>query len=177
MEVIIKNSISGSLARICEIVTVVSNKPGAAGINKAKTLGVPCIIIESKGKKREDFDAELLSVLKPMNIEHIILAGFNRVLSPIIISAYKNRIINIHPADSKVYQGLHGYRWAYENLFDKTKITVHLVDEGVDTGRILAQTEIDLNGCSSLEDVEALGLAIENVFYSEVLEKYFNEKI
>jgi len=140
-------------------------------------MNIPCYVVESKGITRESFDCELLALLLPLHVDYIILAGFNRVLSPVMLNAYKNKIINIHPADSKVYQGLHGYQWAYENKLAKTFITVHFVDEGIDTGRILGQADVDLTGCSSIEEIEHRGLAIENRFYSEVLEKYFRELI
>jgi phosphoribosylglycinamide formyltransferase-1 len=177
MESIIRSSQYGNLKEICEIVGVVSDKVGIPGLTKARALAVPCFIVESRGKSRETFDYELISLLKPLAVDYIILAGFNRILSPVLISQYKDRIINIHPADSRVYQGLHGYQWAYENHLENTKITVHLVDEGIDTGKIIDQREFDLSWCSSIEEIEHCGLAIENIFYSEVLEKYFKEKL
>jgi phosphoribosylglycinamide formyltransferase-1 len=175
MESIIRNTQNGCLKEICEIVGVVSDKAGVPGLTKARTMGVPCFVLESIGKPRETFDNELVSFLKPLAVDYIILAGFNRILSPVLINEYKERIINIHPADSRIYQGLHGYQWAFENLLKKTKITVHFVDEGVDTGKIIDQRDVDLTGCSSIDEIEKRGLAMENIFYSEVLEKYFRE--
>ena len=172
---IIRNTQNGCLKEICEITGVVSDKAGVPGITKARTMGVPCFVLESTGKPRETFDHELVSFLKPLAVDYIILAGFNRILSQVLINEYKGRIINIHPADSRIYKGLHGYQWAFENHLKKTKITVHFVDEGVDTGQIIDQRDVDLAGCSSIEAVEQRGLAIENIFYSEVLEKYFRK--
>ena len=173
MESIIRSTQNGNLKEICEIVGVVSDKAGAPGLTKAQTMGVQCFVVESKGKSREIFDNELISLLKPLAVDYILLAGFNRILSPVLIKEYKGTIINIHPADSRIYQGLHGYQWAFENHLKKTKITVHFVDEGVDTGKIIDQRDVDLTGCSSIDEIEKRGLAMENISYSEVLEKYF----
>ena len=173
MEAIIKNTHEGKLKGVCEIALVLSNKPEVPGLHKAELLGIETKVIASKGKTRTVFDTSVVQLLKIYSIDYVILAGYDRILSPLFVSAFKNRIINIHPADTNAYQGLHGYQWAFENHLKETKITVHLVDEGVDTGRILAQRTIDISGCATLEEIEQLGLQTENVFYSEVLEKFF----
>ena len=100
-----------------------------------------------------------------------------RILSPGVIERYRNRIINIHPADTRAYQGIHGYEWAFEQRLEWTKITVHLVDEGVDTGRILAQRDVDLRGASTLDDIKQRGLRVEHALYSEVLRGVFTRTI
>ncbi|MGC4116880.1 MAG: formyltransferase family protein [Myxococcales bacterium] len=73
----------------------------------------------------------------------IVLAGFMRVLSPGFVQRFAGRIVNIHPADTREHQGLHGYAWAFERGLAETKVTVHLVDEGLDTGRIVAQRAVE----------------------------------
>ncbi len=79
-----------------------------------------------------------------------------RILSPAVIERYRHRIINIHPADTRAYQGMHGYEWAFfEQRLEQTTISVHLVDEGVDTGRILAQRRVDLRGAAATKSKRA----------------------
>lgn len=173
MEAIINASQNGILKGICEIVLVVSNKENAPGLNKATALNIPVQCIPSAGKNRAQFEQELINLLKEYSPEYIILAGFNRVLTSYFIGAYSGRIINIHPADTEEYQGLHGYQWAFENRLPETKITVHLVDEGIDTGKVLAKKKIDLQSAVTLGEVEQRGLAEELKFYSEVLRNYF----
>lgn len=177
MEAIIKNIKSGILKDCCKVVLVFSNKKTAEGLIIAKKFGVKTVCIESKGKKRIEFDKEIISLLKPLNIDYIVLAGYMRILSPLLIREYKNRIINIHPADTSLYKGLNAYKWAYDNKMPSTKITIHLVDEGVDTGKILAQKEVNLKNIKSLAEVEQLGLKIEHIFYSEVLKLIFTPKM
>ena len=175
MEAIIRQVQDGILKDVCEIALVFSNKPQAKGLEIAKKFGLPVAAIPSKGKSREAFEREVLELLQPYRIDYVVLAGFMRILSPLFIRAYKNRIINIHPADTRLFQGVGGYEWAFENKLPSTKITVHFVDEGVDTGPIIAQREVDLRGADTLEEVERRGLAAEHEFYSQALRKVLTE--
>ncbi len=177
MEAIIRNCRSGVLKDLCKPIVVLANKPEAVGLSIARALGVPTLVVESKGKTRAQFEQAVLAKLRGLDIDFIVLAGFNRILSPLFIKAFQNRIVNIHPADTKAFQGLHGYEWAFTKGLTKTKITVHFVDEGVDTGKIIMQKEVDLSGLSSLDEVTAKGLAIENSFYSEALASLFTAKL
>jgi phosphoribosylglycinamide formyltransferase-1 len=175
MEAIVKNAQTGILKDCCEIVLVFANKKEARGLEIARQLGIKTAYLESKGKQREDFDREIVTLLKPYQPDYLVFAGYMRVISPVLIEPYRNRIINIHPADTALYQGAHGYEWAFENKLESTEITVHLVDEGVDTGKVLAQREVDLRGAISLEEIEQRGLKVEHAFYSEVLKKVFTD--
>ena len=97
-----------------------------------------------------------------------------KIISPEIIREFPNRIINIHPADTSLHQGLHGYEWAFQNNLKSTKITVHFVDEGLDTGKVIAKKEVDISDCKTLTEVEQKGLKAEHQFYSECLRKVFS---
>ncbi len=176
MEAIIKNSRNGILKDHCEIVLVLSNRENAEGLQIASSYGIETICIISKGKKREDYDLELVSFLKQYELDYIILAGFMRILSSAFIKTFKNRIINIHPADTDKFKGLGAYEWAFNNRLDSTKITVHFVDNGVDTGKVIGKCNVDLKDAKTLSEVKNRGLKVEHKFYSEMLEKVFNEK-
>lgn len=176
MEAIIKNTQEGILKDCCEVVLVLSNKKNAKGLEIAKKLGAETICIESKGKSREEFEREVIKYLENHNIDYIVLAGFMRILSPLFIKKYRRRIINIHPADTSQFRGAGAYEWAFNNKLDSTKITVHYVDEGVDTGEVIAQKEVNLKGAKSLEEVEKRGLKVEHKFYSEVLRNLFTKE-
>ncbi len=175
METIVRQAQSGILKNVCEVALVFSNKPQAKGLEIAKELGVETACISSKGKKREAFDGEVVEFLKSYKLYYIVLAGFMRILSPVLIQAYKNRIINIHPADTAEFQGIGAYEWAFQNKKESTKITVHFVDEGVDTGQVVAKAEVDLRGADTLEEVERRGLVVEHQFYSEALKEVFKK--
>ena len=159
----------GVLHSVAEVVVVFSNDPAAPGLNAAAALGLPIASLSSKGQKREAFDQEVVALLQGYRPDYVVLAGYMRVLSPGFVRAFAGRIVNIHPADTHQHQGLHGYEWAFDNHLAETKITVHLVDEGLDTGPILAQRVVNLDGASTLADVQRQGLAVEHVLYAETL--------
>ena len=173
MVALLKNIQDGILKDLCQVLLVFANKPDAAGLKIAEEFGVPTACIESKGKKREVFDQEVVDFLKDYDLDYIVLAGYMRILSSVFVSAYRNKVINIHPADTSEYQGIGAYEWAFENKKKFTKITVHFVDEGIDTGTAIGKQVVDLSNCKTLEDVEKIGLAMEHAFYSEALHRVF----
>ena len=160
---------TGVLQGVAEVVVVFSNKPDAFGLEAAAALGCPIASLPSQGRKREAFDAEAAQLLQQYQPDLVVLAGYMRILSPAFIQPFAGRIINIHPADTHQHQGLHAYEWAFENKLPETKITVHLVDEGLDTGPILAQQTVDLRGADTLAEVERRGLAVEHELYARTL--------
>jgi len=174
MEAIIKNCQNGILKESCEIIEVFSNKVSAPGLEIAKSYGYTTTAIDSKGKKKVTYNNLLLEYLKERQPDYIILAGYMKVIGNDITNAFPKQIINIHPADTSLHQGLHAYDWAWENKMESTKITVHYVDEGLDTGTVIAKCEVNLKNCKSLEEMEYAGLKVEHKFYSECLEKIFN---
>jgi len=176
MESIAKSIQSGILKDTCKIQSVFSNKVDAKGLQTAEKAGIITHCIPSKGKKRSKYNLQLLTWLQQETPDFIILAGYMKILSPEIIREFPKRIINIHPADTTKHQGLHGYDWAWKNKLSETKVTVHYVDEGLDTGEIIGQREVDLIGCKSLDEVEQCGLKIEHKFYSECLKKVLDNK-
>lgn len=173
MEVILKEARDGILMDCCQVVLVVSNRCDAPGLTIAQNVGVEEICVESNGKTRTAFDRQLLEALEPYTLDYLVLAGFMRILSPLVVDRYRHRIINIHPADTALYQGARGYAWAFETRRSSTTITVHYVDEGTDTGPVIVQTDVDLTGAKTLEEVEKRGLAVEHRLYSQVLHQVF----
>jgi phosphoribosylglycinamide formyltransferase-1 len=113
--------------------------------------------------------------LEGYEFDYIILAGYMRMLSADFVANFPHKIINIHPADTTQHQGLHGYEWAFENHLEETKITIHFVDVGLDTGKIIAQKTVDLKGAKTLEEIEQRGLAVEHQFYPETLYYLFDK--
>jgi len=174
MLAIADNVQNGSLKKVCEIGLVFSNTAQAAGLKAAEQRGLPSACIESTGKSRAVFEQEVIKLLRPLRIDYIVLAGFMRILSPLLIRAYKNRIINIHPADTDEFRGVGAYEWAFKNKKKFTAVTVHFVDEGVDTGSVIGKQKVDLRGATSLQEVEKRGLAVEHTFYSEALRRVFS---
>ncbi|WP_151086538.1 phosphoribosylglycinamide formyltransferase [Hymenobacter baengnokdamensis] len=160
---------TGPLKGLAEIAVVFSNDPAAPGLAAAAALGLPTASLSSRGRQRVAFDEEVVEILKNYHINYVLLAGYMRVLSPAFVRAFAGRILNIHPADTHQHQGLHAYEWAFDNHLAETKITVHLVDEGLDTGPILAQRVVNLRGAVTLAEVQRRGLAVEHALYAETL--------
>lgn len=173
MEALLRESRDGILAGVCEPVVVVSNRPDARGLEVAKGFGVATAVVPSAGLDREAYDRVLVEALEPYAVDWVVLAGFMRLLGPRMLRRYPGRITNIHPADPARFRGVGGYRWAWEQGLLRTTVTVHLVDEGVDTGPILAQEDVDLRGARSLQEVESRGLQVEHRLYSRVLRRLF----
>ncbi|MCA8832056.1 phosphoribosylglycinamide formyltransferase [Hymenobacter pini] len=159
----------GVLRELAEVAVVFSNVPDAPGLATAAAMGCPTASLSSQSRKRAEFDADVVELLNQYQPDYVVLAGYMRILSPTFIRAFAGRILNIHPADTHQHQGLHAYEWAFENQLPETKITVHLVDEGLDTGPILAQHPVDLRGADTLAEVERRGLAVEHRVYAETL--------
>ncbi|MBN1327768.1 MAG: phosphoribosylglycinamide formyltransferase [Candidatus Cloacimonetes bacterium] len=176
MLAIARNVKNGNLKNVCQIQSVFSNKADAAGLTKAAEMGINTHCIPSRGKKKKTYDSLLLNWLKSENPDFIVLAGYMKVLPSEVIQEFPCRIINIHPADTCQHQGLHGYEWAWEKKLPETKITVHFVDDGLDTGKIIEQKMVDLKGCNSLEDLEKRGLKVEHEFYSECLRRILSSE-
>lgn len=168
---------AGVLQNLAEIVVVFSNDPAAPGLDSAAALGLPTASLSSKGRKREEFDREVVATLQAYQPDYVVLAGYMRVLSPTFVRAFAGRIVNIHPADTHQHQGLHAYEWAFDNRLTETKITVHLVDEGLDTGPILAQRVVNLVGADTLAEVQRRGLAVEHVLYAETLRELIRQEV
>ena len=169
MLALVRATQSGILKDLAEVAVVFSNKPDAPGLAFAAEQGCPTAALPSQGRKREAFDAEAAQLLQRYQPDFVVLAGYMRILSPAFIQPFAGRILNIHPADTHQHQGLHAYEWAFENQLPETKITVHLVDEGLDTGPILAQQAVDLRGADTLPEVERRGLAVEHELYANTL--------
>ena len=169
MLALVKSTQTGVLKDLAEIAVVFSNQPDAPGLTAAAAQGCPTAALPSAGRKRETYDAEAAELLQQYRPDFVVLAGYMRILSPAFIQPFAGRILNIHPADTHQHQGLHAYEWAFENHLPETKITVHLVDEGLDTGPIIAQQTVDLRGADTLAEVERRGLAVEHELYAGAL--------
>lgn len=153
----------GVLHGLASVSTIVSNDAHSAVVARREELDTPVVVVPSAGLSREAWEDQLLRRVEIP--DYWGLAGFRRILSPAFVRRFVDRIVNVHPADTSQHQGLHGYAWAFEARLSETFVTVHLVDEGIDTGRVLAKQRVDLRGATSLVEVEARGLAVEHVVY------------
>lgn len=157
---------------LCEVVCVLSDKKDALVLNRAFNFNIPALgVTKKKGEARESFDERILSKLAPFDPDWIVLAGYMKLLSPYFLSKFPDRVINIHPSLLPSFPGVDGYGDAFKAKVSESGCTIHFVDEGMDTGKIIAQRKIPLSSADTFEEFKKRGLAIENAFYPEVLEK------
>ncbi len=126
-----------------EIAIVISNKANAPGLERASRHGLPTAVIDHRRfARREDFDAELVRVLKEHDVELVVCAGFMRILTHVLLSAFPNRVMNIHPSLLPAFTGIDAQRAAVEYGVRLAGCTVHFVTEKVDEGPIIIQAAV-----------------------------------
>jgi phosphoribosylglycinamide formyltransferase-1 len=166
-EAIARNVLSGRLP--CEIGFVFSNRPDAAGLVRARELGLPCGSIPSAGMERAAFDAQVVDLLQQHGVDWVCLAGYMRLLSGGFVSQFPERILNIHPSLLPAFPGLDAQHQALVHGVKITGCTVHFVDENLDAGPILLQSPVPVLDNDTVETLSARILAEEHRIYSEAL--------
>ena len=152
-----------------EIAIVISDQPNAAGLNKAKERGIETLVIERRGRKREEHDREIVAALKGKDVDLVCLAGYMRMLSREFIEAYRDRILNIHPSLLPAFPGLEAQRQALEHGVKTSGCTVHFVDETLDGGPVIAQCTVPVHQTDTVESLSARILVEEHKLYPETV--------
>ncbi len=161
----------GSLA--CRIALVISNRPEAAGLERARTAGVPTRVIPHRDfPSRDAFDAALVDALRGAGVELVVLAGFDRLITTILLEAFPQRIMNIHPSLLPSFKGLHAQRQALEYGVRIAGATVHFVDEATDHGPIILQGAVAVEPEDTAESLGARILAVEHVIYPKAIQLF-----
>lgn len=150
---------------------VISDKPDAAGLEKARLRGVETVVVERNGRTREEHDAEIVDGLTNRGVELVCLAGYMRLLSPAFVQAFPNRIINIHPSLLPAFPGLDAQRQALEAGVKVSGCTVHFVDEHLDNGPAILQREVEVLGGDTVESLSARILEKEHTLYIDAIKK------
>jgi phosphoribosylglycinamide formyltransferase-1 len=174
-EAIARNVQAGRIR--AEIAIVISNKAGAQGLEIARHFGIKAVCIPSKGKEREAFEQELVAALREAQVDLVCLAGFMRVLTPYFIRAFQGRILNIHPALLPSFPGVDAQKQALEYGAKFTGCTVHFVDEGVDTGPVVAQAVVPVLDEDTAETLAHRILKEEHRIYTEAINLVIEDKI
>src|SRR5467141_4145576 len=152
-----------------EIAVVISDQPEAAGLLKAGERGIETLVIERRGRTREEHDREIVAALKLRKVDLICLAGYIRVLSREFIDAYRGRILNIHPSLLPAFPGLDAQRQALEAGAKTSGCTVHFVDETLDGGPIISQRVVPVRDDDTIESLSARILEQEHELYPEAV--------
>ncbi len=126
-----------------EVVLVVSNKANAMALERARAAEVPTLVLSHKEfASREAYDAALVAALRARDVELVVLAGFMRIVTAVLLEAFPHRVLNIHPSLLPAFPGMDAQRQAFEAGVAITGCTVHLVDGGMDTGPVVAQAAV-----------------------------------
>lgn len=156
-----------------EIKIVLSDNPGAFALERAKKHGIPYeVILKKDFPAREDFDAILSARLVGHGVELVVLAGFMRIISKVMLEAFPMRIMNIHPSLLPSFPGLDVQKKALEFGVKFSGCTVHFVDEGVDSGPIIIQAVVPVNDGDTVEDLRKRILAEEHRIYPHAIRMF-----
>jgi len=162
----------------CRVGIVISNKADAYGLVRAEKHGVPTEVVDHRGfPNREEFDAKLVEIIRGSGAELVCLAGFMRVLTPVFVRAFPNRILNIHPALLPSFPGTHGPGQALSYGVRFSGCTVHFLDEGVDTGPIIVQAVVPVYDEDTVETLAARILVQEHRIYPMAIRLFFSGKL
>jgi len=160
------------------IALVVSDNPQAYAVVRAKNAGIETFVFNPRAyPKREDYEEIIIQELNKREVEFIVLAGFMRVLTPFFIRKYKNKILNIHPALLPSFPGTHGVRDALNYGVKITGVTVHFVDEGIDTGPIILQEAEKVRDDDSEESLHQRLHEIEHRIYPKAIKLFIEDKL
>ena len=176
LQSIIDHIEKGSLKATIKI--VICNNPDAYGITRAKKHGIPVVVLKNGDfKNKEEFDLELIRILKNNSVDLIILAGFMRIITLTLLKAFPHKIMNIHPALLPSFPGIHGQKQALEYGVKLSGCTVHFVDEGVDTGPIIIQSAVQVFDNDTEETLAARILKEEHKIYPQAIQFFAEGKI
>ena len=167
--VAIAESIAGGRILNVEIAVVISNRAEAAGVETARRLGLPALVIASKGKTREEHDAEVVAALKEKQVDLVCLAGYMRLLSPWFVQQFPQKILNIHPSLLPAFPGLEAHRQSLEYGVKVSGCTVHFVDEHLDHGAIIVQKTVPVLDSDDEHALAARILQQEHIAYTEAI--------
>jgi phosphoribosylglycinamide formyltransferase-1 len=166
-----------SLAEACArddfpatVAVVVANVPGAGGLERAEALGIPTAVVDHRDySSREEFELALIEVLRRHEVQAVCLAGFMRIVTSTLLEAFPERVLNIHPSLLPAFPGAHAHRDVLAHGAKVSGCTVHLVNEGMDSGPILLQAAVPVADTDSEETLAARVLEQEHLIFPQAV--------
>jgi phosphoribosylglycinamide formyltransferase-1 len=153
-----------------EIVLLVCDQPSAYVLTRAERRGIPALLLRPRDyASREAYEEQIAHHLRAYKIDLIVLAGYMRLITQVLLNVYGNRILNIHPSLLPAFPGLRAVEQAYHHGVKVIGVTVHLVDEQMDHGPILAQEAISVHPTDTIETLYTRIHAVEHRLYPEVV--------
>ncbi len=155
-----------------KIKIVISNVPDVFALERAEKHGIPSRVIPHPGLRREEYDQKLVEALREQEVELVVLAGFMRIITPVLLRAFPMRVINIHPALLPAFPGTHVWQTEIDYGVKFAGCTVHFVDEGTDTGPIIIQAVVPVYDDDTADTLNARILKQEHKVYSQAIQMY-----
>jgi phosphoribosylglycinamide formyltransferase-1 len=158
----------------CKIALLVTDNPQAEAIKRAKNYDIPTFVFSAKNyPDKAAYEKEILKQLAQANIEWIVLAGYMRLIGGTLLTAYKHRIVNIHPSLLPSFAGKDAIGQALKAKVKITGVTIHFVDEGMDTGPVIAQQAIEINNQDDYDSLQKKIHSVEHKLYPQTLKNLF----
>ena len=170
LQAIIDNIEAGRVDARIQI--VISNVPEVYALERAKKHGIPSLVILHKGLKREEYDQKVVEALKAHEVELVVLAGFMRIITSVLLRAFPMRVMNIHPALLPAFPGTHVWQTQIDYGVKFAGCTVHFVDEGTDTGPIIIQAVVPVYDEDTADTLNARILKQEHKIYSQAIQMF-----
>ena len=153
-----------------EIVHVLSSRPDAYGIERARAAGIPVTVFDrSCYEDREAADARIAAIMQEAGAEYLVMAGYMRKLTPVVLDTFPDHVLNLHPALLPSFKGAHAIQDAWDAGVKVTGVTVHLANEDYDKGPIVAQRAVPVLEDDDIDALEARIHETEHIIYPEVL--------
>lgn len=153
-----------------DVVLVASSRPDAFGIKRAEAAGIPALVMNRELYADPDAaDAMIVGALREAGAEYVVMAGYMRKVTPVMLDAFPDRVVNLHPALLPAFKGAHAIQEAFDAGVKVTGVTVHFANEDYDRGPIIAQRAVEVFGDDGLDDLESRIHAVEHALYPQVL--------
>ena len=153
-----------------EVVKVVSSRPDAYGIERARAAGIPVLVMNrDKYADPQAADGEIVAALEDAGAEYVVMAGYMRKVTPVMLDAFPDRVLNLHPALLPSFKGAHAIADAFDAGVKVTGVTVHFANADYDKGPIVAQRAVTVEEDDTLDMLEAKIHEVEHALYPEVL--------
>ena len=170
---------SGDLKNV-NLCCLIVNKKDCGAVEKARSAGIPSFFIDPAGKTREQFDAEAMQILGKFHTDLIVLGGYMRIISSPLVQKYRNRIINIHPSLLPKFAGgmnMDVHKAVIDAGEKETGMTIHLIDENVDTGPIVLQKKCEVESSDTPDTLRDKVQKLEKEWYPKVVQMFADGKI
>lgn len=155
------------------VVLVVSDRPESMAVKRAQRRQVPVFARSPRDySDKTAFELDVLNALREAGVAYIALAGYMRIIGPVLLEAYQNKVLNVHPSLLPAFPGRHAVKDALAAGVTETGVTVHLVDQGIDTGPVLAQRVVPVDAGMAENQLLARVHAVEHQLYPYVIRRF-----